>query len=543
MATHTVLNQAVQPTDSNPAEYPPIAEALARAGASERLPEVLAVGAAAGSAEVVEWGDRAEAHPPVLRTHDRYGYRIDEVAYDPAYHQLMTQAAKFGLTGYAWVDPQPNPHLVRAAKTLAWMHGDLGHTCPIAMTYAVVPALRHNPELAATYEPLFAARSYDPVLSVPAQKRSLTAGMSMTEKQGGSDVRANTTRAELQADGIYRITGHKWFTSAPMSDVFLMLAQTEAGSTCFLVPRICPDGTRNSLFLQRLKDKLGNKSNASSELEYDAALGWRVGAEGRGVPTITEMVNLTRLECLLQTSSIMSTGVRRAAFHATHRLAFGHHLIDQPMMRNVLADLAVEAEAAASVTLWLAGLTDRVATGDNSAASLRRISLAVSKYYVCKRGPMHAAETLEAFGGNGYVEESRMPRLFREAPLPSVWEGTGNVAALDALRAMRRQPDTVAAFLDEIHLAEGCDSRLDVAIAGLEKQLADPDEIEYRGRALVGSMAKVLQGSLLARYGNPAVADIFLATRLGDRWGDVFGALPRGFDLDTVLDRARTETH
>lgn len=536
--THNVVNQAVQPERTNPAEYPVIAETLGRAGATDRISEVLAVGAAAGSPEVVELSRLADEHHPVLKTHDRYGFRVDEVIYDPAYHQLMRRATEFGLHGYAWADAAPQPHLVRAAKMLAWMQSDAGHTRPISMTYDMVPALRSNPELSALYEPLLCARDYDPILSVPSTKRALTAGMSMTEKQGGSDVRANTTRAVEQADGSYRLTGHKWFTSAPMSDLFLALAQTDAGPTCFLVPRVCPDGARNGMFLQRLKDKLGNHSNASSEIEYASALAWRVGPEGRGVPTIAEMVNVTRLECLLQTTSLLCAGVQRAAFHVTHRQAFGRALIDQPLMRNVLADLAIEAEAATTVGLWLASLADRVAAGDQEAAALRRIALAVSKYYVCKRGPMHVAEALECFGGNGYVEESGMPRLYREAPIPSIWEGTGNVAALDALRALNRQPETLPAFVDELRSSSGADPRLDLAINELEKELADIDQVEYRARALVGTMAKVLQASLLVRNGNDSVAAAFIATRLGDRWGDAFGTLPRGLHLGPILERA-----
>lgn len=354
MPTHEVLNQAVPLVGHNPADYPPIAEALTRAGAVARFDEVRDTGALAGAQRVLDLDDLAEAHPPVLKTHDRYGHRVDEVVYDPAYHQLMGHATGFGLHGFPWVDPAPHPHLARAAKMMAWGQADPGHLCPISMTYAVVPALRHNPDLAARYEPLLTARGYDPVLAPPLTKRFLTAGMSMTEKQGGSDVQANTTRAAAQPDGSYRITGHKWFTSAPMSDVFLALAQADGGLSCFLVPRVLPDGTRNALRLMRLKEKLGNKSNASSEIEYEGAVGWLVGAEGRGVPTIIEMVNMTRLDCVLATAILMRVGTQQAAWHAAHRKAFGADLVDQPLMRNVLADLAVEAEAATTTGLWLA---------------------------------------------------------------------------------------------------------------------------------------------------------------------------------------------
>lgn len=367
--------------------------------------------------------------------------------------------------------------------------------------------------------------------------------MSVTEKQGGSDVRTNTTTAVPQPDGSYRITGHKWFTSAPMSDVFLTLAQAPDGLTRFLLPRVLPDGSRNPSLLQRLKDKLGNRSNASGEVEYDGTVAWRVGDEGRGVKTIVEMVNLTRLDCAIGAATAMRSGVAQAAHHAAHRTAFGARLADQPLMRNVLADLAVEAEAATTVALWLAELTDRAAGGDQRADLLRRITLAVTKYHVCKRGPIHAAEALECLGGNGYVEESRMPRLYREAPLLSIWEGSGNVAALDALRAMARQPDTLGVFLDEVKSAAGEDRRLDRAIEEFERTMTsidptDPDALQYLARRIVGDMAALLQGSLLVRRGNDAVAGAFSATRLAGDRGDVFGTLPSGVDVTTIVERA-----
>ncbi|MDH6676160.1 putative acyl-CoA dehydrogenase [Rhodococcus sp. LBL1] len=536
--THDVTNQVPPLIDYDAADYPPILETLRREGAHEALDDLHRVGRLTGGAEAQRWGDLAEAHPPVLRTHDRYGHRIDEVDYDPAYHQLMNTAVELGLHGAAWTEPDPHAHLVRAAKMAVWGQVDAGHGCPISMTYAVVPALRHNPELALQYEPLLTARVYDPTPRPPLTKPGLIAGMSMTEKQGGSDVRASTTRAVPQSDGTYLLTGHKWFTSAPMSDIFLVLAQAPGGLTCFLLPRVLPDGTRNAMFLQRLKDKLGNRSNASSEVEYDEAVAWRVGDEGRGVPTIIEMVNMTRLDCTIGTATGMRVGVTQAAHHAVHRSAFGAHLIDQPLMRNVLADLAVESEAATAVALWLAALTDRAATGDPQAATLRRIALAVSKYYVCKRGPIHAAESLECLGGNGYVEESRMPRLYREAPLLSVWEGSGNVAALDVLRAMARQPETVEAFFDELDDSARVDARLDTAVLALKASFADFETLQHRARRVVGDMALALQGALLVRTGHPAVADAFCASRLSGDWGTVFGTLPAGLDLAPIIDRA-----
>ncbi|KQY58790.1 DNA alkylation response protein [Aeromicrobium sp. Root495] len=537
-ATHVVTNQVPPLVDFDAADYPVILEALHREGADHAVEELHEVGRLAGSAASLELGDLAEAHPPVLHTHDRYGNRIDEVKYDPSYHQLMTTAVSLGLHGAVWSDPRPNPHLTRAARSSVWGITDAGHGCPISMTYAVVPALRANADLAADYEPLLSTLEYDPSLQAPLAKRGLIAGMSMTEKQGGSDVRANRTEAVPQADGSYRITGHKWFTSAPMSDLLLVLAQAPGGLSCFFLPRVLPDGTRNAMAVQRLKDKLGNHSNASSEVEYDNATGWLVGEEGRGVPTIIEMVNMTRLDCTLGSATGMRVGVQQAAHHAAHRSAFGAALADQPLMRNVLADLAVEAEASTTVALWLAALTDRAVAGDEQASDLRRISLAVSKYYVCKRGPVHAAEALECLGGNGYVEDSRMPRLYREAPLMSVWEGSGNVAALDALRAMARQPQTVQALFDELDQAAGADAHLDAAVLRLKDSFTDVDSLQHRARSVVGDMALALQGSLLVRHGHPAVADAFTRSRLGGDWGSVFGTLPQGVDTAAIIERA-----
>jgi putative acyl-CoA dehydrogenase len=382
---------------------------------------------------------------------------------------------------------------------------------------------------------------------VPETKRSLTAGMSMTEKQGGSDVRANTTRAEPNGDGSYLLTGHKWFTSAPMCDVFLVLAQAPGGLSCFLLPRVLPDGSRNRMHLQRLKDKLGNRSNASSEVEYDGAVAWLVGAEGRGVRTIIDMVNLTRLDCTIAGATAMRVGVVAATHHAAHRQAFGRDLVDQPLMRNVLADLAVESEAATIVAMRLAGATDRSLAGDESEAALRRLGLAVSKYWVCKRAAPHAAEALECLGGNGYVEESGMPMLYREAPLISIWEGSGNVAALDVLRAMATAPHAVEAFLAEVDAAAGADRRLDGAVARLRGELAelgrlgDLEQAQSSARRLVESMALLLQGSLLVRHGHPAVADAFCASRLGGDWGAAFGTLPSGVDTAAIIERARVK--
>src|SRR3954452_17568195 len=456
-ATHDVINQVPPLTGRDTADDPALLEGLRREGADWAEDELHDLGTLAGSDRAQEWGRLANENEPVLRTHDRYGHRVDEVEYHPAYHELMTVAVERGLHAAPWSDDRAGAHVARAAKFYLWGQVEAGHACPISMTYAVAPALRHNPELSARFEPLLTATTYDPGLRVPESKRGLTAGMSMTEKQGGSDVRANTTRAVPQDDGSYLLTGHKWFPSAPMCDVFLVLAQAPGGLSCFLLPRVLPDGTRNRMFLQRLKDKLGNHANASSEVEYDGATGWLVGEEGRGVPTIIEMVNLTRLDCTVGSATSMRSGLTRAIHHAQHRKAFGAYLIDQPLMRNVLADLAVEAEAATMLAMRMAGATDNAVRGDERETLLRRIGLAAGKYWVCKRATPHAAEAMECLGGNGYVEESGMPRLYREAPLMGIWEGSGNVSALDTLRAMATRPESVDVLFDELPTSAGQD--------------------------------------------------------------------------------------
>jgi putative acyl-CoA dehydrogenase len=535
--THVVTNQVPPLTDDNPATSPVLIEALIREGGGWGLDEVTELGALSGGAAAQRWGDLADRNRPVLHTHDRYGNRIDEIEYDPAYHELMRTAIGHGLHAAPWADDRPGAHVVRAAKMGVWTP-EAGHVCPISMTYAVVPALRHNPELAEVYEPLLTSRAYDPDLTVPATKAGITAGMSMTEKQGGSDVRAGTTAAVRNADGSYSITGHKWFTSAAMSDVFLVLAQAPDGLSCFLLPRILPDGTQNRMFLQRLKNKLGNHANASSEVEYDGAVAWLVGQEGRGVPTIIEMVNLTRLDCTLGSATSMRQGLTRAIHHAQHRKAFGAYLIDQPLMRNVLADLAVEAEAATIVAMRMAGATDAVTRGDEREAMLRRIGLAAAKYWVCKRATPHAGEAMECLGGNGYAEDSGMPRLYREAPLMGIWEGSGNVSALDTLRAMATRPECVEVLFDELGSTAGNDARLDAHVERLRTGLTDLSSIEYRARKIAEDITLALQGSLLIRHGHPAVTEAFLATRMARDWGGAFGTLPTGLDLGPIIERA-----
>jgi putative acyl-CoA dehydrogenase len=538
MPTHQVFNQPPPLTGHDVADDRVLLDALSREGAAWALSSVHDLGRLAGSAQAREWGRLANENPPRLHTHDRYGNRIDEVEFHPAWHSLMSVAVSNGLQAAPWLSSASGAHVARAAGFYVWGSVDAGHCCPISMTYAIVPALRHAPELAALYEPLLGALSYDFGLRPPLEKSGLLAGMSMTEKQGGSDVRANTTRAVRSADGSYRLTGHKWFTSAPMCDLFLVLAQAPGGLSCFLVPRVLPDFSHNNLRFQRLKDKLGNRSNASGEVEYEDAVAWLVGEEGRGVRVIIEMVNMTRLDCVLGTATGMRAGVTAAAWHAAHRSAFGRVLISQPAMAAVLADLAVESEATTMVAFRLAGATERAL--DPAEGSFRRLALAATKYWVCKRAPAHAAEALECLGGNGYVEESGMPRLYREAPLASIWEGSGTVAALDVLRAVVREPSTVDALFAELDLAAGADRRLDGAVLELKDTLAGAPE-EAAARRIAERISLVLQASLLVRHGHPAVADAFCASRLGGDWGHAYGTLPPGLDLAAIISRATPE--
>ncbi|MEV4332945.1 acyl-CoA dehydrogenase family protein [Streptomyces sp. NPDC049597] len=538
-STHTVTNQApplvgydVYSADRALTEA--VDRHVAPALRDEVREELSALGQTAGSAQAQEWGTQANENPPKLRTHDRYGNRIDEVEFHPAWHRLLGHGVSAGLVN-AW--NRPAGHVRRAAGFLVWTQAEAGHGCPLSMTHASVPALRTDPALAAVWEPRLTSTVYEEGLRPAAEKAGSLFGMGMTEKQGGSDVRANTTRAEpLAADGEYVLTGHKWFCSAPMSDGFLVLAQAPGGLTCFLVPRVLQDGTRNVFRIQRLKDKLGNRSNASSEVEFDGTWGRRVGDEGRGVRTIIEMVAATRLDCVLGSAALMRQAVAQAVHHATYRSAFGGLLVDKPLMRNVLADLALESEAATTLGLRLAAAYD--ADTEEERAFLR-LAVPAAKYWVTKRCTPVAAEALECLGGNGYVEESGMPRLLRESPLNSIWEGSGNVQALDVLRALQREPQALNAFLQEVGTARGADHRLDAAIKDLLTELADLDGIEARARRLVERMALVLQGSLLVRWAPPEVADAFCASRLGGDWGAAFGTLPHSLDLASVVERAR----
>ncbi|MCW3018953.1 MAG: acyl-CoA dehydrogenase domain protein [Solirubrobacterales bacterium] len=555
--THTVFNQpppleGIDIFSSNV----PLVEAVQREGAgwvSERA-SVLGrfVGARGGPQQ--EWGRLANENKPVLRTFDRYGHRIDEVEFHPAWHQLMSMGVEHELHSLPWTSDEPFAHTARAALYMTAMQAEAGFCCPITMTFAVVPALRAQPELAAEWEPLVTATTYDPRLVPAAEKGSAIAGMAMTEKQGGSDVRANTTVAHpLNGGGAgaeYEIVGHKWFCSAPMSDIFLVLAQTDDGLSCFLLPRILPDGTRNAFHIQRLKDKLGNHSNASSEVEFHGAWARMVGEPGRGVPTIIEMVGHTRLDCVIGAAAGMRSGVVSATHHTAHRSAFGKTLIDQPLMRNVLADLCLESEATTALAMRLARAYDEAHPdvdfggvgghqNDSDAQLFKRLATAVGKFWSCKRAPNHAFESLECLGGAGYVEESGMPRLYREAPLASIWEGSGNVMSLDVLRALTRSPRSLEVFLHEVEQAGGANAQLDAGVARLKQQFTDPATLEQRARRVVEGMALCLQGSLLVRNAPAAVADAFCASRLGGDGGLEYGTLPAGSDFDAIIARSR----
>jgi len=543
--THEVLNQVPPLAGYDVAEDAALLAALSREGAGWAEPGLHELGILAGSAATQEQARLANVHKPVLRTHDSRGYRVDEVDFHPAWHALMSTAIGRGLHAAPWADTRPGAHAARAAGFMVWTQAEAGHGCPVSMTYACVPALRHAPELAAVYEPLLTATSYDFGLRPPQHKTGLLAGMAMTEKQGGSDVRANTTTTAVPAsDGSYLLTGHKWFCSAPMCDLFLVLAQAPQGLTCFLLPRVLPDGSRNAMHIQRLKDKLGNTSNASGEVEYDQAMSWPVGEPGRGVATIISMVSATRLDCVLGSTAAVRQATVLAASYARQRQSFGAPLIDHPAMAAVIADLTLESEAATTLAMRLAGAADRAARGDAAEAALLRLALPAAKYWICKRTPMITSEALECLGGNGYVEDySGMPRLLRDSPLNSIWEGSGNVTALDVLRALSRAPDSADALLAEIDLAAGHPNAA-AAAASLRQLLKDAagQDAQRDARRLAGQITLTLQAALLARYAPAAVSDAFAATRLaagtGTGPGTPFGSLPAGLDTAAITARS-----
>jgi putative acyl-CoA dehydrogenase len=509
-----------------------LVEALRREGGAEREQECAAFGRLCGG-DPLKLGRLANENPPALHAFDRFGERVDEVEFHPAWHELLRIGVEHGLHAYPWADPEPGGHVARAARFLSLAYAEAGVGCPLSMTYAVVPALRADSALAAEWEPKLTARTYEQGLRPVAEKEGALTGMALTERQGGSDVRANETRAEPLADGGYALNGAKWFCSAPMCDAFLVLAQASGGLTCFLLPRVLPDGERNGLRIARLKDKLGNRSNASAEIELVDARASRLGEEGRGIATIIEMVVHTRLDCVLGSTALMRRAVAEATHHAAYRSVFGRLLLDQPLHRNVLADLCLDSEAATVTALRLARSVDE---GDHA---FRRIATAVAKYWICKTTPPLVAEALECIGGNGYVEESVLPRLHRESPLNSLWEGAGNVNALDLLRAAAREPDSVEVLLDEIDLAAGSDPRLDAAARRLGDELADSEDLEPRARRIVELAALCLQGSLLVRHAPPEVSEAFCAARLGGEGGRAYGTLPRGVDFAAIVERHR----
>ncbi|HEY1881459.1 MAG TPA: acyl-CoA dehydrogenase family protein [Candidatus Cybelea sp.] len=513
-------------------------EAVAREAPDGVNGELTVLGELAGRAETIALGFDANEHPPELRTHDRFGERIDEVRFHPAWHTLMSHALRAGLAGLAWDDPRPNPHVRRAAKFFLWSQVEAGHGCPLSMTYAAVPVVRALQHAGATWVRALTQPHYDARTLPIEQKSGGLCGMGMTERQGGSDIRTNQTRAIAAttpgSGQEYLLDGQKWFCSAPASDAFLVLAQAPSGISCFLVPRVLPDATRNAMQLVRLKDKLGNRSNASAEVEFHAAHGWLIGDEGEGLVRIVEMVNHTRLDCALGSAGLMRAALAQAIHHAIYRRAFGKALIDQPLMQNVLADLALESEAATLLVLRVARTID--APNSPAASALKRIGTALAKYYICKRAPAIAAEALECLGGNGYVEESIMPRLYREAPLNSIWEGSGNVNALDVVRVLQKQPEAYAAWRAELEAA--LDEPLIAAeLRGFERDLRDRSLAQAQARALGEKMALLWQAALLHRYAPSLVAEAFLRSRLGAA-GRTLGTLPPAIDFRSIIDRA-----
>jgi putative acyl-CoA dehydrogenase len=523
-----------------------LTQAVEREGAGWAREQITELGRLLGTEEAQRWGFEANENKPVLHTHDRFGNRRDEVVFHPSWHNLMRTSVANRLHCLPWqadpgsaggaAAPRSGAHVARAALMMLTAQNEAGHTCPISMTFSAVAALRAEPELAAEWEPRILSAVYDPRFAPAQEKSGVLLGMGMTEKQGGSDVRANTTRAErIGSSREYLITGHKWFLSAPMCDAFLILAQAPQGLSCFLLPRWTPDGKRNAFHIQRLKDKMGNRSNASSEVEFAQAWAHAVGEEGRGVQTIIEMVNHTRLDCAIAGAGLMRQALAQAVHHARHRQAFGKLLIDQPLMRNVLADLAIESEAATLLMVRLARAFDHRGS-DARERAFCRIATAIAKYWLCKRSPVHVGEALECLGGNGYVEESIVPRLYREAPLYSIWEGSGNVMCLDVLRALTKDPATVEALLAELKTTAGADERLDAYVENIGARLAVAAGDHAGARILTEKLALALQASLMVRYSTPAMAEAFIASRLAGQHGQAFGTLPAGTEEKGILD-------
>ncbi|HUH31194.1 MAG TPA: isovaleryl-CoA dehydrogenase [Rhodanobacter sp.] len=540
--THAVENQ---PPELSPydawATDAPLREAITREGGGWAAADIARYGALVGG-DMMELGRLANGNKPQFKPFDRFGNRIDEVEFHPAYHRLMALGVEHGVTGFAWRNAHtPGAHVARMALSYLHNQAEQGTSCPLTMTYACVPALRHQPELAAQWLPRIVSNAYDPRSVPAAAKPGNTIGMGMTEKQGGSDVRANTTRAtRIGAAGSapnYRVVGHKWFYSAPMCDAHLVLANTAAGLSCFLIPRWLPDGTRNAVRLQRLKDKLGDWSNASAEVEFQNALAWPVGDDGRGVATILEMVALTRQDCMIGSASIMRQALVQAIHHTRHRRAFGKPLSEQPLMRNVLADLALESEAHTVLTARVARAVD-ASPRDPQEAAFARIATAIGKYWVCKRTTPFVNEAQECLGGNGYIEESNLARLYRQAPLNSIWEGSGNIQCLDVLRALAREPASRDALFAELGVAKGGNAALDAEVTRLTHDLGNPADLELSSRLVTERLALALQASLLVRAGNHPVADAFCVTRIERAHGQAFGTLPAHTAMAALITRA-----
>ncbi|WP_035581081.1 MULTISPECIES: isovaleryl-CoA dehydrogenase [unclassified Halomonas] len=539
--THRVENQplALENYNSYTADRA-LLEGVKREGVTDDT-SLKAFGQWAGSAEAIALGFDANRHSPQLVTHDRQGHRVDLIEFHPAYHQLMQTAVEHGLHASPWRNPQPGAHVTRAANYYLNTQVEAAHGCPITMTFAALPALRHQPSLLEQWGDKITAPHYDPRNVPYFEKQGVTLGMAMTEKQGGSDVRLNTTRAypidQGGPGGAFELVGHKWFVSAPMCDAFLVLAQAPGGLSCFLLPRWRPDGTKNPLHIQQLKRKMGNVANASSETELRGAFAWMVGDEGRGVRTIIEMVAMTRYDCMIGSAAGMRQATAQAIHHASHRHAFGARLSEQPLMQNVLADLAIESEAATTLMLRMARAMDQ--QDNEHERLLARIATPVGKYWICKRTPHHAYEAMEVIGGSGVMETHIMPRLFRESPINAIWEGSGNVQCLDILRAIEKQPEVLDAYFAELAKAQGADGHLDRFIHHLQRAMQNTQALQYRARQLADSMALALQGALLVQHAPSYVADAFCAGRLAERSGLNTGTLPTGLDCAAIIERAK----
>ena len=547
-ATHEVFNQSPPLENYNLFTSDEVlVETVEREGGGDAMASLTAFGGKIGTAEIIDLGRQANTYLPVLKSFDRFGHRLDKVEFHPSYHQLMSLSVEQGLHGSPWdhlLDgsaPKSGAVVSRLAGTYMMAQIEAGHGCPITMTNAAVPALLFQPDLAKEWVPRILSRKYDPTYEPAKDKTGVTFGMGMTEKQGGTDVRANATVASPIDSGgpgcEYRITGHKWFFSAPMCDAFLVLAQAPGGLSCFLMPRFTPDGEPNPIRIQRLKDKVGNKSNASSEVEFQGAAAWLIGEEGRGIRNILEMATYTRLDCAVATAGMMRGTVANAIHHCSYRTVFQKKLIDQPLMMNVLADLALETEAATALSFRVARSFDNAAS-DEAEAAYKRIMTPVAKYWVCKRAPNLAYEAMECLGGNGYVEEAIAGRIYREMPVNAIWEGSGNVMCLDVLRALSREPEALGVVLAEFDQVKGQNAGYDGALAALKDTFTDPVGLEARSRQIVEVMAKIAAGSILLRHAPGVVADAYCTTRLGRDWGDTYGTLPMGVDQRAILERA-----